>query len=339
MHGLKHALGAVLALGALVAGGVMAAEVNIYSARHYQSDDQLYAGFTMATGFQVNRLEDDADKLLARIENEGASSPADVLMTVDAGRLWRAESKGVFQPVRSALLDARIPASLRNPEGLWFGFSKRARVILYDKSAVKEPPSTYAALADPRYKGQVCIRSGGNIYNLSLLAALIEHQGEAAAEAWARGVVANFARAPKGGDSDQIKAVAVGECGVAVANTYYFVRFLKSDKQDDRKVAERVGVVFPDQGGRGTHVNISGAGVAKHAPHRAEAVRFLEYLAGDEAQRHFAAGNNEYPVVAGVAVDPALAALGSFEEDRLNVAALGKHQELAQRIFDRAGWK
>ena len=339
MHGVKHAFAALLALGAVSAGAATAAEVNVYSARHYQSDDQLYEGFTKATGIKVNRLEDDADKLIARIENEGASSPADVLMTVDAGRLWRAEKKGAFQPVQSTLLDSRIPASLRNPEGLWFGYSKRARVILYDKEAVKQPPASYEALADPRYKGQVCIRSGGNIYNLSLLSALIEHHGEAKAEAWARGVVANFARPPKGGDSDQIKAVAVGECGIAVANTYYFVRFLKSDKPDDRKVAEKVGFVFPDQGGRGTHVNISGAGVAKHAPHRVEAVRFLEYLAGDEAQRHFAAGNNEYPVVAGVDVDPALGALGSFKEDQLNVAVLGKHQELAQRIYDRAGWK
>lgn len=333
-----------LGLGALLAallaiGPATAAEVNIYSARHYQSDDQLYDAFTKQTGIRVNRIEDDADKLVTRIENEGANSPADVLITVDAGRLWRAEGRKIFQPITSKLLDERIPASVRSAENDWFGFSKRARVILYNKEMVKEPPKTYAALADPKYKGLVCIRSGSSIYNLSLLAAIIAHKGEAEAEAWARGVVANFARSPKGGDSDQIKAVAVGECGIAVANTYYFVRFVKSDKAADQDVARKVAVVFPDQEGDGTHVNISGAGVIKYAPHKAEAVKFLEYLASDEAQHHFASGNNEYPVVADVATDPALAALGDFKADPINVAVLGKNQELAQKIYDRAGWK
>ena len=331
---------AAAVLGVLaLASGASAAEVNIYSARHYQSDDQLYENFTKQTGIKVNRIEDDADKLLTRIENEGANSPADVLITVDAGRLWRAEQKGVLEPVRSKVLEQRIPASLRHPEGEWFGVSKRARVIFYNKDLVKEPPRSYEALADPKYKDLVCIRSSSNIYNLSLLASLIEHHGEAKAEEWAKGVVANFARPPKGGDTDQIKAVAAGECGVAVANTYYFVRLLKSDKAEDRKVAEKVGVLFPNQDGRGTHVNISGAAVLKNAPHKEAAVRFLEYLASDEAQRHFVNGNNEYPVVPGIAVDPTLAGLGTFKEDPINVSVLGENQPLAQKIYDRAGWK
>ena len=331
---------AAAVLGVLaLASGASAAEVNIYSARHYQSDDQLYENFTKQTGIKVNRIEDDADKLLTRIENEGANSPADVLITVDAGRLWRAEQKGVLEPVRSKVLEERIPANLRHPDGEWFGVSKRARVIFYNKDLVKEPPRSYEALADPKYRDLVCIRSSSNIYNLSLLASLIEHHGEAKAEEWAKGVVANFARPPKGGDTDQIKAVAAGECGVAVANTYYFVRLLKSDKAEDRKVAEKVGVLFPNQDGRGTHVNISGAAVLKNAPHKEAAVRFLEYLASDEAQRHFVNGNNEYPVVPGIAVDPTLAGLGTFKEDPINVSVLGENQPLAQKIYDRAGWK
>ena len=326
-------------LGLLLAGAAQAAEINIYSGRHYQTDEQLYSGFTKQTGIRINRIEDDAEKLATRIENEGANSPADVLITVDAGRLWRADTKGLFQPVKSAVLESRIPASLRSPDGDWFGFSTRARVIFYNKEMVKQPPRTYEALADPAYKNMICIRSGSNMYNLSLLGSLIEHNGAAKAEEWAKGVVANFARAPKGGDSDQIRAAAVGECGIAVANTYYFVRFMKSDKADDRKVAETLGVVFPNQDGRGTHVNISGAGVLKHAPNKDAAVKFLEYLASDEAQHYFASGNNEYPAVPGVAIDSAVASLGTFKQDELNVAALGNNQEEAQKIYDRVGWK
>ncbi len=328
---------AMVALG--TATGASAAEVNIYSARHYQSDDELYANFTERTGIKVNRIEDSSDKLVTRIVNEGDNSPADVLITVDAGRLWRAEQKDLFQPVRSAVLEERIPASLRHPDGKWFGFSKRARVILYDKDRIENPPKTYEALADPAYKGEVCIRSSSNIYNLSLLASLIEHHGEAEAEKWAKGVVANFARPPKGGDTDQIKAVAAGECGIAVANTYYFVRLLKSDKAADREVAEKLGVVFPNQDDRGTHVNISGAGVLKHAPNRDAAVKFLEYLASDEAQRHLASGNNEYPVVPSVPTDETLAGLGDFKEDTVNVSVLGENQPTAQKVYDRVGWK
>ncbi|HSO41543.1 MAG TPA: Fe(3+) ABC transporter substrate-binding protein [Rhodospirillales bacterium] len=331
----------VAAPPSVLAAEAAAGEVNIYSSRHYQSDEKLYAGFTEATGIKVNRIEGTDDALIERIRNEGANSPADVLITVDAGRLWRAEQAGILQPVSSEVLAERIQANLRDPNGQWFGFSQRARVIVYNKAKVDDPKALarYEDLADPRWKGRVCIRSGSNIYNLSLLSALIEELGEEQAERWAEGVVANFARPPQGGDTDQIKAVAAGECDVALANTYYFVRLMRSNDAADREIAGKLAVVFPNQQDRGTHVNISGAGVARNAPNKEQAVRFLDYLAGDEAQRHFAEGNNEYPVVAGIEANEALLSLGSFKIDPINVAVYGKNQAAAQKIFDRAGWK
>ncbi|MCW5594044.1 MAG: extracellular solute-binding protein, partial [Burkholderiales bacterium] len=242
--------------------------LNLYSSRHYQTDEALYANFTRKTGIKVNRIEASEDALLERLRNEGARSPADVLVTVDAGRLWRAEQMGLFQPVKSRVLEERIPGELRHPEGLWFAFSVRARPILYRKGAV-DPAQVrdYEDLADPKWKGKVCIRSSSNMYNLSLMSSMIAGVGPEKAEAWARGVVANFARSPKGGDTDQIKAVAAGECALAVANTYYYVRLMKSARPEERAEAEKVGVIFPNQSGRGTHVNVSGAGVMKHSPH------------------------------------------------------------------------
>lgn len=318
-----------------------AGEVNIYSSRHYQSDEKLYAAFTEATGIKVNRIEGTDDALIERIRNEGANSPADVLVTVDAGRLWRAEQAGILQPVSSKLLNERIPENVRDPSVQWFGFSQRARVIVYNKAKVDDPKTLirYEDLADPRWKGRVCIRSGSNIYNLSLMSALIEELGGEPAQRWAEGVVANFARPPQGGDTDQIKAVAAGECDVALVNTYYFVRLMRSNDPADRAIAEKLAVVFPNQQDRGTHVNISGAGVAGNAPNKDQAVRFLEYLASDEAQRHFAEGNNEYPVVEGIEANEALLSLGSFKIDPINVAVYGRNQAQAQKIFDRAGWK
>jgi iron(III) transport system substrate-binding protein len=315
--------------------------LNLYSSRHYQTDEALYSTFTKQTGIRIQRIEAPEDALIERLRNEGASSPADVLITVDAGRLWRAEQAGLFQPVKSAALASRVPANLRHPDGLWFGFSTRARVIVFNRDAVKPGEiRSYEDLADPRWRGKVCMRSSSNIYNLSLGAALIEHLGEPKAEQWARGVVANFARAPKGGDTDQIKAVAAGECAVTVSNTYYYARLAKSQKPDEREVVAKTGVAWPNQDGRGTHVNISGAGVLKNAPHRAEAIAFLEYLASDAAQRYFADGNNEYPAVASVKTDnAALAALGTFKADALNVSALGRNQPVAQKMYDRAGWR
>jgi len=315
--------------------------VNVYSGRHYQADEALYAGFTKATGIKVNRIEAGEDAIIERIRNEGARSPADVMITVDAGRLWRADQLGLFQPAKSATLEKRIPESLRHPDGHWFGISTRARVIAYNKARVKPGEiSTYEELADPKWKGRVCMRSSTSVYNLSLMGALIDHLGEARAEAWAKGVRENLAQEPKGGDTDQLKAVAAGLCDVTVSNQYYYARLARSAKPDEKQVAERLGIVFPNQASWGTHVNISGAGVLKHAPHREAAVKFLEYLASDEAQRYFADGNNEWPAVRGVKVDnPVLNALGDFKADRINVAVLGKNQPSSQKIYDRVAWK
>jgi len=326
-----------LSLGAAAQDGVL----NLYSSRHYQTDEALYAGFTRSTGIKVNRIEAGEDALIERIRNEGARSPADVLVTVDAGRLWRAEQLGLFQPVRSAVLESRIPASFREPGGLWFGYSLRARLIAYSKARVKPGElRNYEDLAEAKWKGRLCMRSSSNIYNLSLMGALIDHLGEAKAEAWARSVRNNFAREPKGGDTDQLKSVAAGECDVTISNQYYYARLARSPKADDRQVAEKLGVLFPNQASWGTHVNISGAGVMKNAPHRDAAVKFLEYLASDEAQGYFADGNNEWPVVPGVqVVNPVLSAFGAFKHDPVNVAVLGRNQPAAQKLYDRVDWK
>ena len=313
--------------------------LNLYSARHYQTDEALYANFTKQSGIRINRIEGKEDELLERIRNEGSNSPADVFLTVDAARLAKAHEMGLFAPVNSKILDSRIPANLRTDD--WFAFSRRARIIIYNKAAIKaDDVQTYDDLANPRLKGKLCSRSGSHPYNLSLMASVIAHQGEARAETWAQGMVANFARAPKGGDTDQIKAVAAGECGVALSNTYYVARLLRSTKPEEQKLMEKVGVVWPNQATTGTHINVSGGGMLKNAPHKEAAVKFLEYLASDDAQRYFADGNNEWPAVPGVAIqNPALEALGKFKADNLPVATLAKNAVAAQRIYDRAGWK
>ncbi len=315
--------------------------VNIYSSRHYDTDERLYSDFTAATGITVNRIDGTAEELIERLKAEGANSPADILITVDAGRLNQADAAGLFQPVESAALAARIPAELRHPEGHWFGFSSRARIIFYDKEKVANPPQTYAELASPEYKGMVCIRSASNIYNLSLMAAIIAHEGEAVAKDWAAGLLANLARDPAGGDVDQLKALVSGQCAIAVANTYYFARARATGEEGltEADGLGRIGWIFPDQAGHGTHVNISGAGLTAHAPNRDNALKFLEYLASDSAQAYFADGNYEYPAVAGVARDSTVASLGTFTPDSLNLAALGEHQARAQEIFNELGWK
>jgi iron(III) transport system substrate-binding protein len=327
----------------LVSFGAVAQEkvLNLYSSRHYHTDEALYAGFTKATGIKVNRIEAGEDALIERIRSEGARSPADVLVTVDAGRLWRAEQLGLFQPVKSAVLDARIPSSFREPNGLWYGFSLRARVIAFNKAKVQASElQTYEDLADARWQGRVCMRSSSSIYNLSLMSALIDHLGEAKAEAWAKAVRGNFAHEPKGGDTDQLKSVAAGECDVTVSNQYYYARLARSQKAEERAVAEKVAVIFPNQKSWGAHVNVSGAGVMKNAPHRDAAVKFLEYLASEDAQRYFADGNNEWPVVPMVQVaNPVLSAFGAFKYDPINVAVLGRNQPDAQKLYDRVGWK
>lgn len=338
---MKNLLPIAFAVVVGLAHGADEKVVNIYSARHYQSDEALYAEFTKTTGIRVNRIEAGEDALIERIRNEGAHSPADVLITADAGRLWRAEQLGLLQPVHSAMLDARIPPNFRDPGGQWYGFSLRARVIAYNKAKVKpEEVATYESLADPKWKGRICVRSGMHVYNLSLLASLIEHLGKDKAEAWAKAVRANLARAPKGGDIDQLRGVAAGECDVALSNHYYYVRLARSSKEADREVARKVAIVFPNQAGRGTHFNISGAGIVKYAPHRAAAVIFLEFLASDAAQRYFAEGNNEWPAVPGVKTsNPVLASFGNVKHDALNVSAFGRNQAAAQKIFDAVGWR
>ena len=336
----------VLAAMAFAAGGLQLAlaqddVVNLYSARHYQTDEALYTNFTKSTGIKVNRLEGGEDALMERIRNEGPNSPADVLITVDVGRLWRAEEMGLFAPVKSTLLESRIPANYRDPGGNWFGFSTRARFIAYNKDKVDPADlKNYEDLADPKYKGRICTRSASHVYNLSLMGSIIGALGEEKAEAWAKGVAANLARAPKGGDTDQLHAVAAGECDIALSNTYYYVRMMRSDKPEDRKMIEKIGVIWPNQSGRGTHINISGGGMLKYAPHKAAAVKFLEYLADNRAQIYFADGNNEWPVVPGVPTNnPALKALGAFKTDSINIAVIGKNQPVAQKIFDRVGYK
>ncbi len=315
------------------------AVLNLYSARHYQTDEALYNNFTKQTGIKINRIEGKEDELLERIKNEGANSPADIFLTVDAARLAKAHELGIFTPVASKILDSRIPSHLRAED--WFSFSTRARVIVYNKANVKaQDVQSYEDLANPKLKGKVCSRSGSHPYNLSLLASIIANQGEAKAEEWAKGVVANFARAPKGGDTDQIKAVSAGECQVALSNTYYVARLMRSDKPEEKKLMEKIGVVWPNQANSGTHINVSGGGVLKTAPHKEAAVKFLEYLASDEAQRYFADGNNVWPVVESVKVaNPALDTLGKFKADKLPVKNLAMYQVKAQMIYDRAGFK
>ena len=282
--------------------------INLYSARHYQTDEALYTNFTKATGIKVNRIEADDNALIERLNSEASKSPADVILLVDAARLWRAQVNGFFMPIKSKYLDERIPINLRaksDADGTtWFGFSTRARIVVYNKNTVKpEDVNTYEKLAEPINKGRVCTRSGSHPYMLSLLGALIERNGEKAAESWAKGMVANMARSPKGGDTDQIKAVASGECGVALTNSYYLARLMRSTKPEDIAVVSKIGFVWPNQKSGGVHINIAGGGVAKNAPHPKAAVQFLEYLASDSAQTYFADGNNEWPVVASVRVD------------------------------------
>jgi iron(III) transport system substrate-binding protein len=315
--------------------------LNLYSARHYSTDEALYSNFEKQTGIKINRIEAGEDALLQRIKAEGANSPADVFLTVDAGRLWIADQEGLFAPVQSKVLNERIPAQFRLASGTWYGFSSRARVMVVDKTKVKAGDiSTYEDLADPKWKGQVCTRSGSHVYMLSLTSSIIEHAGAAKAEEWAKGVNANLARQPKGGDTDQVKAVAAGECSVGLTNTYYLVRLMKSDKPEDRAVMEKVRVVWPNTNGRGVHMNVSGGGMLKNAPNKENAIKFLEYLASEQAQAYFANGNNEWPIAKTADFKNAeLESLGKFKEDPINMISLGKNQRLAQEIVNRVGWK
>lgn len=315
-------------------------ELNLYSSRHYDTDERLYSDFEAETGIKINRIEASADELIERIVNEGANSPADVLLTVDAGRLWRADKAGVLAPVDSDALNSRVPESLRHPNNHWFGFSTRARMIFYAKDRVDNPPQTYEALADPAYKGKVCTRSSGNIYMISLMASVIAHAGEDVAKQWATGLYDNRARDPEGNDTAQLRALVSGQCDIVVANSYYFARAIRKEVEGLGE-AERanIGWVFPNQGDRGSHVNISGGALIKSAPNKENAIKFLEYLASDQAQEYFSAGNDEFPVVAGVPVSASAKELGDFKRDELNLGALGENQAAAQKVYDEVGYK
>ena len=333
-------LSLVLSLGivACQSGGGDEQVVNLYSARHYDVDEQLYAEFTDETGIAVNVIEGKPDELIERIVNEGEQSPADVFVAADAGRLWRAQEAGILQPVQSEVLNAAVPENLREPSGEWFGLTTRARVLVYNTDKVKpEELSTYEDLAEPKWKGRVCVRSSSNVYNQSLLGSMVESIGAEKTEKWAKGLVANFARQPEGGDTDQIKAVASGLCDVAIVNHYYWARMRKSET--DGPAIENTAIFFPNQGDRGTHINISGAGLVKGAPHPENGTAFLEFLVTPRAQTAFAEGNNEYPVVEGVVLDPMVAELGVFKVDETNVAAYGRNNPVVNEIVDRVGWK
>jgi iron(III) transport system substrate-binding protein len=314
-------------------------EVNLYSSRHYDTDERLYSDFTDQTGITINRIEGKADELIARMQAEGVNSPADILITVDTSRLERAKNAGVLQATQSAVLEDRIPSNLQDSDNQWFGFSQRARIIFYDKADVENPPKDYLSLADPAYKGMVCHRSSSNVYSQTLLAAVIENHGNDAATDWAQGVVDNFARDPEGGDTDQLRGIISGECDVSISNTYYFARALRRDVKGLSAEIDQIGVIFPAQDAEGAHMNLSGAGIAANAPNKENAIKFMEYLASDQAQQYFSAGNDEFPAVPGVALSESVAKLGAYKADTVDLSKVAKNVPTAQKIFDQVGWK
>lgn len=314
--------------------------VNVYSARQEALIKPMLDRFTEESGIEVNLITGNGDALLTRLRSEGRNSPADVLLTVDAGRLYRAREAGVLQPIQSDYLEENIPANLRDSEGNWFGLSVRARVIAYEKDRVDPATlSTYEALTDEQWRGRICVRSSGNIYNQSLVASMLSTQGEAATDEWAEGLVANFARPPQGGDRDQIKALATGQCDIALVNSYYYGAMLQSDDAEEKNAAEEVAVFFPNQDDRGTHINVSGAGVTQSASNVAEATALIEFLAGPEAQAWYAEANNEYPASTGIEPSALLESWGDFKADSVDVTELGRLNAQAVMAMDRANWK
>jgi iron(III) transport system substrate-binding protein len=318
------------------AGGV----VNVYSHRHYDIDRQLFERFKQETGIQVNVVSASADELLTRLQTEGASSPADVLITVDAGRLHRARERGLLQAVQSATLEGSVPERFRDPDGYWYGMTVRARVLVYSRARVNpsEIP-TYESLAAPQWRGRVLVRSSENVYNQSLAASMMEQVGEEATLSWAQGIARNLARSPSGGDTDQVKAVAAGVGDVAISNTYYVAKLAASEDPEEQRVYQQVGVVFPNQGDRGTHINVSGAGVTAHAPNRANAIRLIEFLVSDESQRLYAEGNQEYPVKAGIPGSAVLQSWGDYRGEQISMKRLGELNTQAVMLLDRSGWR
>lgn len=330
----------VAGLALLASANVLAEEVNVYSAREEQLIKPLLDAFSKDTGIKVNLVTGDDDPLLERLKREGANSPADVLITADAGRLYRATQNGSLQAIQSTKLNQAVPANLRDPENRWFGLTYRARVIFYNKDKVKPNElSTYEALADPQWQGRVCVRSSNSIYNQSLLASMIQADGAAQAENWAKGLVNNFARAPAGGDRDQIKAVAAGQCDVALANTYYYAQMLYGKDAAQKAAASKVGLFWPNQNNRGTHINISGAGVTTAAKNKENAIKLLEYMVLDDAQRWYSSTNGEFPVKPGITASPELQSWGNFKRDPVNLSVLGKNNAQAVMLMDKAGWQ
>lgn len=343
MPSRRFTLATLSLMGALALPAAHAEEVvNIYSSRGEGLIKPLLDRFSEQTGISVNLVTGKAKALMKRLESEGRNTPADVLLTVDAGNLYSAKAAGYFQPIDSESLTQSIPAHLRDVDNQWFGLSQRSRVVVYKKGEVSpEDLSTYEDLASEKWQGKICIRSSNNIYNQSLMASLIVHDGEENAESWAKGVVSNMARSPKGNDRAQIKAVAAGECQLAVVNTYYMGKMLTNEKDASQvEAAQKVAIFFPNQDGRGAHMNVGGAGVVKSARNKANAVKLIEYLASEDAQKWYAEVNHEYPVREGVAVSEVVKGFGyPFKQDTLSVSELGTHNAAAVKVFDRAGWK
>lgn len=337
MHTKTSLLALLIAATALPA--LAEGEVNLYSSRHYDTDERLYSDFTEATGITINRIEGKADELIARMDAEGANSPVDVFLTVDTVRISRAKEMGLLQAIDSDVLEAKVPAYLQDDDNQWFAFSQRARILFYNKETVTNPPATYQDLAKPEYAGKVCIRSSSNVYTQNITAALVAHLGKEATADWAKAVVSNFARDPQGGDTDQLRGIVSGECDVAMSNTYYFARAIRTNVSGLSDSLDQIGWVFPNQDDFGAHMNISGGGVAVNAPNKDNAIKFLEYLASEQAQQYFSAGNDEYPAVPGIGLAPSVAALGIFRPDAIDLSDVADNIGAAQKILSEAGWK
>lgn len=315
-------------------------EVNVYSHRHYEADGKLYEKFTEETGIKVNVVNANADELIQRLETEGANSPADILITVDGGRLNRAQEKGLLQPVTSPVLKKNVPSQFHEPNGHWYGVTYRARIIAVSKERVEAGAiKNYEDLTDPKWKGRILVRSSEHIYNQSLLASILVSDGEEKALEWAKGIVANLARNPKGSDRDQVKAVASGEGDIAIVNSYYIGLMLNGESAEEKKAAESIDIIYPNQENRGTHINVSAVALTKHAPNKENAIKFLEFMSGNHAQEILALTNYEYPVNPEVPMAGLLESWGTFKKDSVNLSLLGKYNDRAVKIMDQAGWK
>lgn len=314
--------------------------VNLYTSRHYESDVELYKIFEEQTGIKVNVVEGKGDELMERLNIEGESTEADLYFTADAGNLNVAKESGLLQSVESDVIEKNIPEKLRDEDNTWFGMAKRARVLVYAKDRVNPSElSTYEALTEPEWKGRVVARTSENMYNISLLASFIDVMGEEGAKEWAKGFAGNMARDPQGNDRDQAKAVVAGEADVAIMNTYYVGLMLNSEDPEEVKVAENIGVFFPNQETTGTHINVSAIAVTKHAKNTENAVKFIEFLSSEQAQGQFAEVNYEFPANPNVEASELLKSWGEFKEQDINLSVLGKNQQQSIKIFNEVGWK